>query len=739
MGKMEVTDALRKMRRDFKSALGDDILRFITELLTNSDDSYRRMTRDGLNNTCDNKIFIFLEKEKRNKSFDDDSYMITVIDNAEGMSEEKLLNIFSVYGNDNAGGIEKHARGIFGQGASDVLRAAAKERRTASIISIKDNRVSKLLYNVDEKYHSSIETKDITGDLNSLKNLREKYNIPNNGTVVSFGIPSDVKFSPKIRKNMFNNIEKYPYLRYLLNQSDRKVFYSCDGEKEKQLSSAKYSFAEENKLCEDSFSFMFEGKKIDCILKLYSNENKMDDNTQILVIDENNSVFDNTMFGFQNDIKARNISGELLISKLYSLCYNHLNSEKAEAIVRDNRTGFDEKSEFYKILDKTISPILQSHLDSLGKNSETTNLINNKKFNEALRNLNQYLKAEMKDKITEGGNLKGKIPPPEGIRFARSSASITQGKEYSLKLFINPKMIDYNKKIRITCDDSNIIAISPSEIEYTPEEIKDDIVTKSISLKGNMCTNEPVKITASTEEYSANIMIDVIETDIHYPENGMEFYPSNKNLVVDMTHSLKLYVDTSIIPLRSRIEIISDGLQIENKIIIFDEKNLLNNQIAVVDIVVSGGNLGVTYNLTAKYADLLSTAVITIVEPSKNNNPGGGYVAGFRIEEREDMEFQAYFHPKTHFIIINSKNPVNILVLGEMKDLNPDSPKFKPEQTKYICDLISTQAARLLVKENNIRKGEVNYDNAEEVVDKVQDLIQMQKNKIFKKLYSALS
>ena len=738
MGKIVVTDAIRKLRREFKSALGDDILRFITELLTNSDDSYRRMNQDGSNTGTDNKIRIVLEKEKRNKKFDDDSYMLSVIDNAEGMSEKKLQDIFSVYGNDNAGGIEKHARGIFGQGASDVLRAAAKEKRTALIISIKDNRVSKLLYNVDENYNSSIETMDITGDLNSLKSIREKYNIPNNGTVISFGIPSDVKFTQKVRKELFYNIEKYPYLRYLLNQNDRKVFYCFDGE-EKLLSSSKYAFNEDNKLCEDSFSFMFENNKIDCRLKLFYNENKSSDNTQILVIDENNSVFDNTMFGFQNDIKARDISGELLINGLYSLCYEHLNSEKAEAIVRDNRTGFDEKSDFYKTLDKVVSPILQSHLDSLGKKSETMNLINNKKFSEALKSLNQYLKSEMKDKILEGGNLRGKVPPPEGIRFARSTATITQGKEYALRLFINSNLIEHNEKIKINCDDTSIIEFSPDEIYYLPEEVKEGIVTKSLTIKGKICTNESVKITANTEKYSASIMLDVIESDIHYPENGLEFYPNNKSLVVDMQHSLKLFIDTSVIPLRSRIEIISDGLKIDNSIISFDESNLLNDEIAVVDVIVSGGNIGSTYNITAKYADLLSTAVITIIEPNKNNIPGGGYVAGFKIEAREDMDFQTFFHPKTHFIIINSKNPINILMLGEMNNLDPDNPKFKPEQMKYICDLISTQSARLLVKENNIRKGEVNYDNAEEVVDKVQDLIQSQKNIIYQKIYSSLT
>ena len=56
---------------------------------------------------------------------------------------------------------------------------------------------------------------------------------------------------------------------------------------------------------------------------------------------------------------------------------------------------------------------------------------------------------------------------------------------------------------------------------------------------------------------------------------------------------------------------------------------------------------------------------------------------------------------------------------------------------KYLCDIISNQAAMLLVKQKNIKNGEINFDDFEEAVEQVQNLIQEHKNKIYEELYSS--
>ena len=61
MGQIYVRDSLRKKRRAIKDALGNDILRYIAELLTNSDDSYRRLENQNIDDNKEKVIYIELK------------------------------------------------------------------------------------------------------------------------------------------------------------------------------------------------------------------------------------------------------------------------------------------------------------------------------------------------------------------------------------------------------------------------------------------------------------------------------------------------------------------------------------------------------------------------------------------------------------------------------------------------------------------------------------------------------
>ena len=726
---MKVAIDPRKKRRDMQNALGDNILRYITELLTNADDSYKRLETDFPGKSNDNVIYISLETEEKN-----DGYILSVTDHAEGMSKKTLEKNFGTYAGDNARGMSSHARGIFGQGASDVLKAAASEKKTAKIETFYNDRLYKLTYNLDENLDGDIEVTKIGIIGNQLRNMRKNLNIPENGTKVSFGIPSTVRFTKKIIDTLPESIEKFPYLRYLLNQSNRVIIYTYNN-KSIKLSSENYQFKEGDKIYSDNFILYYEDKKYNCHLNMYKNENKVNDGTNIIVRDENYSVYDNTMFDFKNSAAAQNLSGELIIEGIYQLCYDHLNREQAEAIVYDNRTGFDTRTDFYQELNKVLHPILEKVIKENGKKITETNLSNNKKFNDALKVLNKYIKTELKDSIG-GGPGKGVEPPKEGIKFARNSISITKGKMYDLKLLINPEIIDSNSEIYLENHNSNKIEITSNIITYNEEEIKDGIVIKNITIKGLEITNESVMLQAKVKGYLTNVLIDVIDEEIHYPENGIEFYPNEVSLVVDKKHSLYLYVDTSIININSEINVNCDKLEYSKVIKVLDDY-LIADKIAKIKIDCEGGELNNSYEIIATQSDKQAICKLTLIEPTKNENPNGGFIAGFKLE-KNNMFFQSYFDLSTRYIKINTNNPINIRILGNMDDLDSENPKFNREQSKYLCDIIAMQAAKSLVKEQNIKKGEINFEDYEDAVEQVQDLIQQHKNKIYCEIYNAI-
>ena len=90
MEEIEVKTALRKKKRELANALGKDILRYLAELLTNADDSYKRLEALGVDDGREKIIKIEVSKDKRNN----EGYVISVTDNAEGLSSDKLIKIF---------------------------------------------------------------------------------------------------------------------------------------------------------------------------------------------------------------------------------------------------------------------------------------------------------------------------------------------------------------------------------------------------------------------------------------------------------------------------------------------------------------------------------------------------------------------------------------------------------------------------------------------------------------------
>ena len=493
-------------------------------------------------------------------------------------------------------------------------------------------------------------------------------------------------------------------------------------------------------LTEKFFTYNFQGKNLQCQLKIYKNENKIEDETQLLVVDENKAVFDNTLFNFETMSTVKNISGELIIEGLYQVCYDNLNDDiNPNAIVKDNRTGFDTKNPFYVGLNKTISPILENILKEHGTKTKNTDLTNNKKFSEALKKLNKYIKQEIKDTIS-GGNLGGQEPPISGIKFVRSHASLTNGKTYDLKLLINSSIIFPEDIIKIKMESNDNIEISPKAISYDETDVRENgLVIKDVTIKALKETIEPITIIAECNNYKCFVLIDVIPLDIHDPINGLEFYPNHLTLSYDETHKASLFFDKNIIPIGSEIILSSqEDIELINPSYVITEKDMIDKNIGCVIVKSKGGTLGNDYLITAKYNDVETSVKITLIEKSKNNNSGGGLIAGIKLEPREDMDFQAYFQPHTHEIVINSKNPINLHILGSLDDKDPNNPKFSKEQTKYLCEIIVTQAAQLLVKEKNVKKGEINIDSIEDTIDDIQNLIQQHKNKMFMDIYPAM-
>jgi hypothetical protein len=448
-------------------------------------------------------------------------------------------------------------------------------------------------------------------------------------------------------------------------------------------------------------------------------------------------VYANDFFRFDNNPRAKNISGELIINNLYDICKFYLNSEeKASAVLTDTRDGFDQKHSFYKDLLAAVSPIILDTIERFGKDVKDTDMTNNKKFSDALRDINKYLAKEIEEDI--GGVRPGIKPPSDGLRFARPEIFINIGKTYSIPLYINPKMISEDETINIVYEQNDYIHISPISFSYSSEDINenDGIVVKAIRVESKKLTNNPIIVQAKSEIYKSELIINVIDKDIFYPVNGMEFHSNIMRVKPEEIHIAKLYVDTSIIPIGSKININNseEMLLFQTSSVTVEESQIVADNIAMIRIHYNPKLPEGDYTVNAEF-DKFEARLDIQVRLMDDPNPGTrGIINGFKLSPGKAY-YQSYFQPYEKIIYIMQENYINQILMPQLSDLDSEKPNPKKDERKIITDILANEIAILLVNKQ-IEKGKIAIDvnGQEEYLNR----IRQEKTKIFKILYKVL-
>lgn len=744
MTQQKVEESDRIKRRRVANALGNDPVRYLVELITNADDSYRRL-ENGSDSSQEYKdsvkpiLIIYNCKDQGKEYFE-------VVDNAEGMSKERLEQVFGVYAGDNAEGEKGKTRGIFGQGASDVLKGAAIKGKRAQIISLKDGAASKLRY-LFENNDFYINTTDLSWNVNQEKSYREKYGIKENGTIITFGLPDGMKVNPSLLKTQ---LETNYMFHYLLAQDNRAITLRIVGKGGKKdewlLSSRQYSFESKTSLIAETLLFEFDGETIHAQVSFYENNSKDADGIQLIVRDENFVVFDNTMFGRERSPALQSISGELTIFGFYELCKKHLNkADDPDAIVSDNRTGFDVKNPFYKALQNAIDPILSEVIKRFGKKPENTDLTKNKKFGDVLRKINEYLREELEEEIG-GGNATGVEPPASGLSFARDNIAITKGKKYSLRLYINANIVPAGSEINISIESTPYVDLETAKVSFTEEDADENgLVIKNVQLVGNEITPlllGGVVLQAKIEDMAASCYITVVDASVHYPENGIEFWPKKVRAKESLPHKAYLYVDTNTIPTGSTITFSCDsGLCLDQDHIEVASGQLVGESgVAKIEVISTGGELGEAYEIVANFEEKKAEAQIRITANEQEDEGSSGLIRGIELTELGPTlaHVDAYIDDRDGILRINKKSTVNILNL-DMENLSAKSPRFKPVENKYLANIISEQVAYVAFRKKESNLSRLPQDNPLEAYDKMRNEVLVKKTALYGRIYQSFA
>jgi hypothetical protein len=691
-----VKDAHRKRERDLKDSLKRDLVAYISEILTNADDSYRRLENANLISKDEvKKIVIEIKEDRRKKG----EFVVSITDQAEGMSEDELRSKFKDYGADKAEG-QLHTRGLFGQGAADVLFNASSEQRTAIIESFKDGKLTKAKFNYDKNDQDlkKVEFEPVERKGSQLNNIRQSLGIKDNGTKVTFGIPSRVKFNPK---SIVNEIEAYPFFKFLLNNPFRKVILKLEHETvEHHLSSANYQL-EDKPLFKKDFSISYKNYTLQCKLTLWKIDKKVIKN-DILIIDDHQVIYDDHFFGFDTNPKAKSLGGFLEIKDFYKVLRNELNAEDPIAIITDNRKGFDTSQEFYQLLKAEVIKIINPKLDEFGDEIDEVDISSNKKISEMIKRLNSYFVKNMPEEIPYSGKEKGILPPEKGLAFVRDEMSLTVSKKYMIILLINAKMVSDQTPIKLISENLNIISLSQESISFKKEEANMyGLVIKRFLIEAKAFSNEPVRITANSGILYCHALIKPIEYEIHYPDQGLEFYPHRIKHKPDRNHMGYLYVDVKQFEPGKTIFIEAEEpfVYLEVKQITLKDTDFDSNGIAMFKIQFTGGELGDRYSIYASIDDTKTSLRVEIKEPSKKDTEGTlGLISSIKFHSDYDNKHeQAKFSKTDKVLMINRVNPINKAMwsnINFLKDFNNVSPK----QLNYLLDLCSYHGALQIVE-----------------------------------------
>lgn len=682
--RVQVKNAYRKTRRDIRKVFSDNFLKIITEVVLNADDSYKRI-EEIEHSTKVKEIVIKLDRKKNE---------IQVLDHAEGMTADQMERIFGEYGGDYSGGSDtNNVRGLFGQGAADVMFNAAMSKKKAQIESIRDGVVSKCRFYFDK--HKEIDSKVINPHM---KQYRKSTGIIENGTLVTFGLSDKVKI-PK-EKDIKNRIEQFYMFRYVLSNPLRKVILR-DGKMDYILTSHEYLINQDAILLNSKKIVLeYEGKKLPSFLTLFEKSPKLD--TKIIIKDENNVVYDETFFNMDKLPGANLIAGELVIPNISKLLRELLNAEDPKELLTDTRDGFDGREDFTKRMNRKVGKILEDEIEKNNSRRDTisVNLSNNKRFNDIMKKINNYY-SDLELSSIEGLNP-GANPPNDGLKFARPSISITKGKTYDLKLYINATQISINDIILISHEGSAFFTTEIDEVTYRTEDIKENnMVIKSVVIKSTRTTTDPVVLIARCKEYEAQVLVSVVDQKVIYPKNGLEFIPKRKNIKPQSKTDFKLYFDTDFIPLGSTLTITKQyemKLLADVDVLIISKKHMLTENIGMIKIKAQSELYEERIQITAMYQKITAQAVLYVRNKEKDDDGNSGFLNKIELRFEDDF-WQTSILESKGVLYINGKHVINRNIMGDLGQEDRSNPKFEKKQRKYLYELIAIESAKKIVRE----------------------------------------
>lgn len=704
-----IEDAARKKLMDQKQIFGSNVVEMLAEIITNSDDSYSRLEENGDDSV--KKIDIYFDRRKTE---------FTIVDFAEGMGNQDLVDIFKKYAEDTSNTNTKNkVRGMFGRGATDVLIESSLEGKENFLISFKEDDATKLVFYFDKETGNRRFTREPL-NVEESKEIREYYNLRQNGTIVKFGTDR------RVPKDIINNITDYYMLRFIFDNENRIVSFIDLNENTTTVLKNDMSYFDYcDVLVEESFDVKYKTNKLKANLKIVYNPDKIQGHN-ILVFDEKKAVYDDSWFGREKEAGVDKIEGRLEIIGLTQFAKDLM--EEGETIITPTRDGFRTGHDFYKDLRNKIDRYIIAACSMVSQTQEKSKagMKDKKEWRNFFKDINKYFKQELEVETDGGGGESSKEPPKEGLKFARNSILVKLDKHYLIKLFVNAELIVPGSLIQIE-NNGEYVTIGQNQMIFTGTT-DEDVPYVLVDLFGEKKTPSQQFVVARCGSYESTLYYDVDTEAVHIPSYGFDFYPNEMHKKPEVMREATMYVDTNKFSLGSEIKIENNNadLVIDDEKIIVTNDYLITENIAKINLNISGGILGKTYIISAEINARKVDFKIIVQEKEDESNNKSGIINDIIPKESPVNYVQSYYDNDRNIVIV-SNNITNKQLIPhwlESRDLSTLSEKYA------FYSIVADELSRIMIKEKR-RKDKI---AAISDPDELFNILSEEKNIMYKKL-----
>jgi hypothetical protein len=355
----------------------------IVELVTNSDDSYRRL--EEKNQPVSGAIDIHVSRKKGGVC-----HSLSVQDFAEGMAKEELEKALE-FGGETSGFLKgKTVRGFFGRGLKETILAMGE----GEIISVQQGRLCKTRLWFDRKASKPQYDDEMLNNVESTMNP--------DGTEIRIRVTNDKQKVAEF-KIFSEQLTRHYSLRDINGSKNRNITLHFEDMKRRQVHNGKISFSYPNstKVLEKELKMSVHGDLIkltlqESALPLDSPRNSPYGLAGIL-IKTRGAILDNKLFKFENESAALFFFGEAICEGLE----DRLRKGESE-LIDFNRGGLEWSHEYCKILEteieKAIEPFISAKKKALEKPPEKEIREPTKKMLRKLCSLlNELARKELED------------------------------------------------------------------------------------------------------------------------------------------------------------------------------------------------------------------------------------------------------------------------------------------------------------------------------------------------------